>query len=249
MGLNAVQLPPAQIKAFALSMGKRAKTDQIDAELIARFMAFRPEAGRTLRDAKLQLLRALTVRRAQMVEARKRLSAQISARRKQGVSAELEDMDSSLKAFLESQISELEQRIESVIAEAEELSAKAELLRSIPGIGPVSVSMLLAEMPELGRMTATEAAAMAGLAPMAHDSGAMRGKRVISGGRRSLRHVLFQAGLAAACHNPVLKAVAKRMKQRGKPHKLVIVAIARRLITIANAVLKTGLPWRISSAA
>ncbi|WP_287674796.1 transposase [Acetobacter sp.] len=109
--------------------------------------------------------------------------------------------------------------------------------------------MLLAEMPELGRMTATEAAAMVGLAPMAHDSGAMHGKRVISGGRRSLRHVLFQAGLAAACHNPVLKAVARRMKERGKPHKLVIVAIARRLITIANAVLKTGLPWRISSAA
>lgn len=248
-GINAVQLSPAQIKAFAFSMGKRAKTDQIDAELIARFMAFRPEAGRTLPDEKLQLLRALTVRRAQMVDARKRLSAQISARRKQGVNAELEDMDSSLKAFLESQISELEQRIEEVIAQGKELSAKAELLRSIHGIGPVSVAMLLAEMPELGRMTALEAAAMTGLAPMSHDSGTMRGKRVISGGRRSLRHVLFQAGLAAACHNPVLKAVAKRMKQRGKPHKLVIVAIARRLITIANAVLKTGLPWRISSAA
>jgi transposase len=133
-----------------------------------------------------------------------------------------------------------EHRIENVIAEA------AELLRSIPGIGPVSVAMLLAEMPELGRMTATEAAAMTGLAPMSHDSGAMRGKRIISGGRRSLRHVLFQAGLAASCHNPVLKAVAKRMKQRGKSHKLVIIAIARRLVTIANAVLKTGLPWRIS---
>ncbi|GAC88974.1 transposase [Gluconobacter thailandicus F149-1 = NBRC 100600] len=202
MGINAVQLPPAQIKAFALSMGKRAKTDQIDAELIARFLALRPEVGRTLPDEKLQLLRALTVRRAQMVEARKRLSA------------------------------------------------KAELLRSISGIDPVSVAMLLAEMPELGRMTATEAAAMTGLAPMAHDdSSAMRGKRVISGGRRSFRHVLFQAGLAASCHNPVLKAVAKRIKQRGKPHKLVIIAIARRLVTIANAVLKTGLPWRISSAA
>ncbi|MCC6105744.1 transposase [Acetobacter sp.] len=96
MGINAVQLPPAQIKAFALSMGKRAKTDQIDAELIARFMAFRPEAGRALPDEKLQRLRALTVRRAQMVDARKRLSAQISARRKQGVSAELEDMDRTL---------------------------------------------------------------------------------------------------------------------------------------------------------
>ncbi|MEN3167928.1 transposase [Gluconobacter sp. OJB] len=98
-------------------------------------------------------------------------------------------------------------------------------------------------------MTATEAAAMTGLAPMVHDSGAMRGKRVISGGRSSLPHVLFQAGMAAACHNPVLKAVARRMKQHSKPHKLVIVAIARRLVTIANAVLKTGLPWRVTSAA
>ncbi|WP_231875102.1 IS110 family transposase [Gluconobacter thailandicus] len=114
MGINAVQLPPAQIKAFALSMGKRAKTDQIDAELIARFLALRPEVGRTLPDEKLQLLRALTVRRAQMVEARKRLSAQISARRKQGVSAELEDMDSSLKAFLESQISELDNGLKAL---------------------------------------------------------------------------------------------------------------------------------------
>nr|WP_080578958.1 transposase [Gluconobacter thailandicus] len=201
MGINAVQLRLAQIKAFAFSMGKRAKTDQIDAELIARFLALRPEAGRTLPDEKLQILQALTVRRAQMVEARKRLSA------------------------------------------------KAERLRSISGIGPVSVAMLLAEMSELGRMTATEAAAMTRLAPMSHDSGAMRGKRVISGGRRSFCHVLFQAGLAASCHNPVLKAVAKRMKQRGKPHKLVIIAIARRLVTIANAVLKTGLPWRISSVA
>ena len=107
-------------------------------------------------------------------------------------------------------------------------------------MGPVSVAMLLAEMPKLGPMTATEAAAMTGLAPMAHDSGAMCGKRVISGEGRSLHHVLFQAGLTAACHNPVLKAAAERMKQRGKPHKLMIVAIARRLVTIA--ILKTGVP-------
>lgn len=122
-----------------------------------------------------------------------RLSAQISAHRKQGVNAEPEDIGSSLKAFLESQISELEQRIEGVIAEA-----------------------------KLDRMTATEAAAMTGLTPMAHDSGAMRGKRVISGGRRSLRHVLFQAGLAATCHNPVLKAVSRRMKEQVKPHTPVL---------------------------
>ena len=104
--------------------------------------------------------------------------------------------------------------------------------------------MLLAELPEPGRMTAGEAAAMTGLAPVPHDSGKLRGRRAIAGGRRALRHVLFQAALAAACHNPGLKPVAQRLKTRGKPHKLVIVAIARRLIIIANAILKTGVPWQ-----
>jgi transposase len=103
---------------------------------------------------------------------------------------------------------------------------------------------LVAEMPELGQMTSGEAAAMTGLAPVPHDSGTIRGRRVIAGGRRALRRVLFQAALAAAYHNPILKSVAKRLKERGKPHKLVIVAIARRLVTIANAILKSGTPWR-----
>ena len=93
-------------------------------------------------------------------------------------------------------------------------------------------------------MTSGEAAAMAGLAPVPHDSGTMRGRRAIAGGRRALRHVLFQAALAAACHNLVLKPVAQRLKMRGKPHKLIIVAIARRLVTIANAIPKTGVPWQ-----
>ena len=104
--------------------------------------------------------------------------------------------------------------------------------------------MLIAEMLELGRMTSGEAAAMAGLVAVRHDSGTMRGRRAIAGGRRALRHVLFQAALAAACHNLVLKPVAQRLKMRGKPHKLIIVAIARRLVAIANAILKTGVPWQ-----
>jgi transposase len=155
-------------------------------------------------------------------------------------------MDEDLKALLDTQIGDLERRIESVIAQDDISVTKAKLLRSIPGIGPVSAAMLIAEMPELGRMTAGEAAAMTGLAPVPHDSGTMRGRRAIAGGRRALRHVLFQAALAAACHNPVLKPVTKRLKERGKPHKLVIIAIARRLVTIANAILKTGVPWRIA---
>lgn len=243
-GVEAVQLPPAQIKAFALSRGTRAKTDRIDAELIARFMLFRPEAGRKLPGENLRILRALTTRRAQVVEMRKRLSAQIAARRKQQVPAALEGMDANLLAMLDAQVSDLEQRIKGVIGQEATSAAKARLLLSIPGIGPVSAAMLIAEMPELGRMTSGEAAAMTGLAPIPHDSGAMRGKRAIAGGRRALRHVLFQAALAAACHNPVLKPVAQALKIRGKPHKLVIVAIARRLITIANAILKAGIPWQ-----
>ncbi|WP_243700134.1 transposase [Paracoccus versutus] len=146
--------------------------------------------------------------------------------------------------MLDTQIRNLERRIDSVIAQEEASAVKARLLLSIPGIGPVSAAMPIAELPELGRITSSEAAAMTGLAPIPHDSGALRGKRAIAGGRRALRRVLFQTALAAACHNPVLKPVAQSLKMRGKPHKLVIVAIARRLIIIANAILKTGAPWQ-----
>ncbi|HWT60982.1 MAG TPA: transposase [Ochrobactrum sp.] len=142
--------------------------------------------------------------------------------------------------MLDAQILELENRIERVITQEKTLADKAMRLRSIPGIGPVSAAMLIAEMPELGKMTSGEAAAMAGLAPVSYDSGTMRGKRMIAGGRRALRHVLYQAALAAAYHNPVLKSVAQRLNERGKPHKLVILAVARRLVTIANAILKRG---------
>ena len=114
--------------------------------------------------------------------------------------------------------------------------------------GP-SAAILIAEMPGLGRMTAGEVAAMTGLASVPHDSGGMRGRRTIAGGRRALRHMLFKAALAAACRNPVLKTVARRPEMGGKPHKLVIIAIARRLATIANAILKAGMPWQANPIA
>ena len=170
--------PPAQIKAFALSRGTRAKTDRIDAEMIARFMRFRPEAGRGLPSENLRILRTLTTRRAQIVDMRKRLVARIAARRKRDIPADLEGMDADLRALLDTQISDLERRIESVIAQKEASAAKARLLRSIPGIGPASTAMLIAEMAELGRMTSGEAAAMTGLAPAPHESGTMRGERL-----------------------------------------------------------------------
>ncbi|MFC6688101.1 IS110 family transposase [Jhaorihella thermophila] len=242
-GVETRQLPPAQIKAFAASRGTRAKTDRIDAELIARFMAFRPEAGRCLPHEKLRLLRALTSKRGQLVETRKRLLAQIKAHGKLGTADMFAHMDDNLKELLDQQITELEHRIENTIAADATLAENAAILRSIPGIGPVSSTMLIAEMPELGQITGEQAAALTGLAPIAHDSGTLRGKRAIGGGRRLLRHVMFQAALVAAHHNPVLKAFADRLRAAGKSHKVIITAVARKLVTIANALCKMRRKW------
>ena len=117
-------------------------------------------------------------------------------------------------------------------------------LRSIPGVGPVLTAILIAEMPEPGATSDAQIAALAGLAPIARDSGNMRGKRSIGGGRRQVRHVLYQAALVAAQHNPVLRAFAIRLRERGKPHKVIITAVARKLLTIANAICKRNFPWQ-----
>lgn len=242
-GIEARQLPPAQVKAFATSCGSRAKTDRIDAEFIARFMAFRPDAGRILPAGNMRLLRALTSKRGQLVETRKRLLTQIRARSKQGVDATLEVMDNELRSFLDNQIAELESRIEHLITADNALAETAQILRSIPGIGPVASTMLIAEMPELGQISGEKAAALTGLAPIAHDSGTLRGKRAIGGGRRSLRHVMFQAALVASHHNPVLKTFADRLREAGKPHKVIVTAVARKLVTIANALCRSQTKW------
>lgn len=242
-GIETRQLPPAQIKAFAASRGTRAKTDRIDAELIARFMAFRPDAGRSLPHEKIRLLRALVSKRGQLVETRKRLLAQIKAHGKLGSAEMFEAMDGELKGLLDHQVAELEMQIEKIIAVDERLTTTAGILRSVPGIGPVASTMLIAEMPELGQITGEQAAALTGLAPIAHDSGSMRGKRAIGGGRRLLRHVMFQAALVASHHNPVLKVFADRLRAAGKPHKVVITAVARKLVTIVNALVKSQQKW------
>jgi transposase len=242
-GVAARQRPPAQVKAFAQSRGTRAKTDRIDAELIARFFVFRPEASRSLPAEKLRLIRALTTKRAQLVEMRKRLLAQIRAHQKLGTAVMFEDVDTELKQRIDSLIKELEYRITRAIANDERLSETAGVLRSIPGIGPVASSMLVAEMPEICTITGEEAAALTGLAPVAHDSGTLPGKRAIAGGRRALRHVMFQAALVAAHHNPSLQSFADRLRKAGKPHKGIITAVARKLVTIGNALCKNRQKW------
>jgi transposase len=152
-------------------------------------------------------------------------------------------MDDELKELLDHQITELESRIEQTIATDATLTETAAILRSVPGIGPVASTMLIAQMPELGQITGEQAAALTGLAPIAHDSGTLRGKRAIGGGRRLLRHVMFQAALVAAHHNPVLKIFATRLRKAGKPHKVIVTAVARKLVTIANALCKSRQMW------
>mgnify|MGYP001627152616 CR=1 FL=1 len=247
-GVIARQVPPAQVKAFARSRGTRAKTDRIDAELIARFFAFRPDAGRRLPTEKLRLLRALTSKRAQIVEMRKRLLAQIRAHQKLGTAEMFDSVDSDLKARLDCLIKELEDRIGATLSGDVLLAETAGVLRSIPGIGPVASTMLIAEMPELGTITGEQAAALVGLAPVAQDSGTLRGKRTIAGGRRALRHVMFQAALVAAHHNPSMKAFADRLRKAGKPHKVIITAVSRKLVNLANALCKSRQKWKPSTA-
>ena len=175
-------------------------------------MAFRPDAGRTLPHGKLRLLRALTSKRAQLVKTRKRLLGQIKTQGKLGSTEMFAAMDEDFKGLLDRQIAGLEAQIEDIIAADASLAMTADILRSVPGIGPVASTMLIAEMPELGQISGEQAAALTGLAPIAHDSGAMRGKRAIGGGRRLLRHVMFQAALVASNHNPVLKIFAGRLR-------------------------------------
>lgn len=247
-GVIARQVPPAQVKAFARSRGTRAKTDRIDAELIARFFAFRPDAGRRLPTEKLRSLRALTSKRAQIVEMRKRLLAQIRAHQKLGTAEMFDSVDSDLKARLDCLIKELEDRIGATLSGDVLLAETAGVLRSIPGIGPVASTMLIAEMPELGTITGEQAAALVGLAPVAQDSGTLRGKRTIAGGRRALRHVMFQAALVAAHHNLSMKAFADRLRKAGKPHNVIITAVARKLVNLANALRKSRQKWKPSTA-
>ena len=174
---------------------------------------------------------------------RKRLLAQVRAHQKLGTAALFEDIDAELKARLDSLIKCLEERIAVTISNNNALAETVTILRSIPGIGPVASTTLIAEMPELGAITGEEAAALAGLAPVAHDSGTLRGKRAIAGGRRALRHVMFQAALVASHHNPTMKAFADRLRKAGKPHKVIITAVARKLVNLANALCKSRQEW------
>ena len=236
---------PRQVRDFARAIGKLAKTDAIDAEVLARFAeAVRPEV-RPVPEEKARELTALLSRRRQVVEIR---VAERNRLRTAAVTAVRADLEAHL-AYLDDQVGRLEGQLDQAIQGSPAWKAKDELLRSLPGIGPVVSRTLLASLPELGTLGRGKIAALVGLAPMNRDSGTLRGRRMIVGGRPEVRSALYLATLSAVRYNPALKVFYGRLRAAGKPAKLALTAAARKLLTIADAIVRTGRPWQPSSAA
>lgn len=241
-GVPAVRINPRRARAFATSLGRLAKTDRVDAGVI-REMATRLDLPECPPERKeVSRLKALQLRRRQLVEDAKREKIRLSQTSDEGMCASLQ----RVLRLLQREIEGIETAIARCIAASKDLRNRAALLRTAPGVGPVSATALLAEMPELGTLTPRQVAALAGLAPMARDSGVRTGKRRIGGGRKSLRDVLYMAGLSAARNDPMLRAFSDRLRANGKAPKQAIIAVTRKLLIILNAMIRENRPYETS---
>jgi transposase len=239
-GLPLVVVNPAQVRAFAQALGRRAKTDPIDAEVIARFaQAVKPEV-RALPDEAERLLADLVARRRQIVQ----MIGAEKQREKRLAQPRVRRSIARLVLALQKELADLDSQIDDEVRGTPAWREKEDLLRSIPGVGPVTCRTLLAELPELGRLDRRQIASLAGLAPWTRQSGQWKGKSFIGGGRAPVRTALFMAALVGARHNPVLKAFHQRLIAAGKPKLVALTATARKLLTILNAMLKAQQPWR-----
>jgi len=238
-GFPVAVVNPARARAFATALGLLAKTDAVDAQALAAFADRVRPAARSVPDAQAQQMQELLARRAQLVGMRtmerNRLGTALSPAVRRSIEAHIE--------WLSEQVGEAEEELDAAIEGSDVWRAKDELLQSIPGIGPGAARTLLFELPELGTLTREQVAALAGVAPMNRDSGRWSGKRFIVGGRVGVRAAVYMASHAARKWNPALKAFADRLGKAGKPPKVVLIAVARKLLVIANAVLRTQKPW------
>ena len=239
-GLPLAVVNPAQIRAFARAVGQLAKTDRLDAEIIARFAdQVRPEP-RPVADEDARALAELVARRRQVVE----MIGMESNRRRQARSDRVRKGVDRVLTALQAELADLDRDLDDQIKGSPAWRAAEDLLTSVPGIGPITARTLIAELPELGRIDRRRLAALVGVAPVNRDSGAMRGHRAIAGGRADVRNVLFMAALAAIRHNPVIKDLYDRLRQRGRPAKTALVAAIRKLLTILNAIIRDQRPWQ-----
>ncbi len=238
-GLPVIVVNPAQVRAFAQALGKRAKTDPIDAAVIAHFAEATNPAVRPLPDEATQLLSALLSRRRQIVRMivaeRQRAQVLTSPRLKQSVARLLRALQKELAA--------LDKEIDDTVRKTPAWREKEDLLRSVPGVGPTIARTLLAELPELGTLGRREVASLAGLAPYTRQSGRWRGKSFIGGGRSTVRAVLYMGALVAVRWNEPLRRFYERLLAKGKPKTLALVAVARKLLTILNAIVRDQRSW------
>jgi transposase len=239
-GLPVVVVNPAQIRAFARALGRHAKTDPIDAAVIAQFaFATKPEV-RPLPDEATRLLSDLVARRRQIVE----MMAAEGQRERRLINKRLKKSIARLRKALEKELAELDDEIDQSVRGSPAWREKEDLLASVPGIGPVIARTMIADLPELGTLTGKQIAALAGLAPFTRQSGQWRGKSFISGGRTAVRTALFMGAMVARRHNPVLRAFFERLVAAGKPKMVALIAVARKLLVILNAIIRDNRPWQ-----
>jgi transposase len=231
---------PAQIRYFAQAVGKRAKTDPVDAGVIAHFAeAVRP-ASRALPDEAARLFAELVSRRRQIID------MIVAERQREKRAANIRVRKSLARhiTVLEKELMQIDGDIDTLVRGSPVWRAKEDLLASVPGIGKTIARILLAELPELGTLTRREIASLAGLAPYTRQSGKWRGKSMIAGGRNAVRSVTYLGALVGSRCNPILKAFYQHLLLAGKPKMLALIAVARKLLTILNAILRDNRPWQ-----
>ena len=243
--IAAAQLPlavvnPRQIRDFARATGRLAKTDRLDAAAMAHFAeAIRPPV-RPVADAEAQALGELVARRRQVIEM---MVAERNRRRTATQRRVIRAIERHL-ALLQAELSELEGDIDGAIRQSPAWQADADLLHSVPGVGPATLRTLIAELPELGRLTRRKIAALVGVAPINRDSGTLRGRRTIAGGRPAVRTALYMATLVASRANPIIADHYNKLRTAGKTGKQALVACMRKLLVILNAILRDRKPWQ-----
>lgn len=238
-GLPAALVHPGRVRYFAKGLGVLAKTDRIDARVLARFARLAAPRLTRKRSANQAELAALVVCRRQLTLAR---ADQSNRRRATASKAALRSIDAVLAA-LDKQVESLDKQIRDLLDADDDFKHLDGLLRSVPGVGPVLSATLAAELHELGRVDRRQVGALVGVAPFNCDSGKLKGRRAIRGGRTAVRSVLYMATLAATRCNPVIRAFADRLKHAGKLNKVVIVACMRKLLALLNAMLRENLRW------
>jgi len=243
-GLAVAVVNPRQARDFARATGRLAKTDRIDAQSLARFAEAVHPAPRAIPDEEALALGEILARRRQLVE-------MLTAEKNRLVTASTRQVKKRIEVhllWLEKELARTERDLEEAIEESPVWRENEELLRSVPGVGPILAKTLLAELPELGELKNKQLAALVGVAPLNRDSGILRGKRAIWGGRSGVRAALYMGALVATRCNPTVKVFYERLLAAGKPKKVALVACMRKLLVILNAMLRKRTPWRPSHA-